>query len=118
MTNRTTFTRRQVRTLIQMAEVFKAVAREHPGTEFPWGSVAWRPEWFMDDALPVLERTAALNGIDAGSSWFTALAGTFAADIARWVRLDGGAWDRSTNRGSFATLELAVAAIRDKQQSR
>ena len=32
--------------------------------------------------------------------------------------LDGGAWDRSTNRGSFATLELAVAAIRDKQQSR
>jgi hypothetical protein len=32
--------------------------------------------------------------------------------------LDGGAWDRSTNRGSFATLELAVAAILDKQQSR
>ncbi|WCH25228.1 hypothetical protein [Aeromonas salmonicida] len=86
MTNRTTFTRRQVRTLIQMAEVFQAVAREYPGTEFPWGSVAWQPEWFMDDALPVLERTATLNGIDAGSAWFTALAGTFAADIARWVQ--------------------------------
>lgn len=86
MTKRTTFTRRQVRTLIQMAEVFQAVARECPGVEFPWGAVALRPEWFMDDALPVLERTAALNGIDAGSSWFTALAGTFAADIARWVQ--------------------------------
>ncbi|GJB43828.1 hypothetical protein KAM369_43030 [Aeromonas caviae] len=25
--------------------------------------------------------------------------------------LDGGAWDRSTNRGSFSSLEQAVAAI-------
>lgn len=25
--------------------------------------------------------------------------------------LDGGAWDRSTNRGSFASLEQAVASI-------
>lgn len=86
MTKRTTFTRRQVRTLIQMAEVFQAVAREYPGTEFPWGGVALRPEWFMDDALPVLERTATLRGLDMGTSWFTALAGTYAADIARSVQ--------------------------------
>lgn len=51
-------------------------------------------------------------------------------DRARWLSawpegvrydvrcLDGGAWDRSTNRGSFPTLALAVAAIEGRQRKR
>ncbi|MDH0348208.1 hypothetical protein [Aeromonas dhakensis] len=40
-------------------------------------------------------------------NWFKAWPTGVRYDVRR---LDGGAWDRSTNRGGFPSLELAVAA--------
>lgn len=80
-TQKATFTEHQVRTIIHMAEAFQAHGRKH--ADFPWDYLANSQEWMIQEAFPVLERTAKMAGIDTGrDTWMFAVAGTLGFAIA------------------------------------